>query len=136
MNNKLFDIFCECFNNLETWEKIAIHNDFASKTGTEEEIFNNDEETLNILFNSAYDVLQSITDDYHVNDEYCWNDELGNLNSGDTEDELPLAELDELFAHYCDFPSYLKEIKGMSEFYDAWAYGIEEDEKEDEDEDF
>ena len=139
MNKERYnEIFAECFENLETFEKVAIHNYYVTEgDGYGEMICENTEDFINEMFPNAYDVINSIGR-YNINDDWAWVDDLGNLYSADSESEMELSDVDEMAEYYYDNPSYLKDIKGMDEWYDAVEWGIddeEEDDEEDEDED-
>ena len=129
------EIFAECFENLETFEKVAIHNNYVIEgNGYGNEICENTEDFINEMFPNAYDALNSIGR-YNINDDWAWIDDLGNLYSADSESEMELSDVDEMAEYYLDRPSYLKDIKGMDEWYDAVEWGLDEDEdEEDEDE--
>ena len=128
------EIFAECFENLETFEKVAIHNNYVIEgNGYGNEICENTKDIIDAVFPSAYDALNSIGR-YNINDEWAWIDDLGNLYSADSESEMELSDVDEMAEYYYDNPSYLKDIKGMDEWYDAVYFGLD-DEDEDEDED-
>ena len=128
------EIFAECFENLQTFEKVAIHNNYVTEgNGYGNEIFNNTEDFINEMFPNAYDAINSIGR-YNSNDEWAWIDDLGNLYSADSESEMELSDVDEMAEYYLARPSYLKDIKGMEEWYDAVEWGLEEDEEGDEDE--
>ena len=139
MNKERYnEIFAECFENLETFEKVAIHNYYVTEgDGYGDEICENTEDFINEMFPSAYDAINSIGR-YNINDDWAWVDDLGNLYSADSESEMELSDVDEMAEYYYDNPSYLKDIKGMDEWYDAVYFGLddeEEDEEEEEDED-
>ena len=131
------EIFAECFENLETFEKVAIHNNYVIEgNGYGNEICENTKDIIDAVFPSAYDALNSIGR-YNINDEWAWIDDLGNLYSADSESEMELSDVDEMAEYYLEHPSYLKDTKGMDEWYYATVYGLdedEEDEEEDEDE--
>ena len=127
------EIFAECFKNLETFEKVAIHNNYVIEgNGYGNEICENTKDIIDAVFPSAYDALNSIGR-YNINDEWAWIDDLGNLYSADSESEMELSDVDEMAEYYYDNMSYLKYIKGMDEWYDAVYFGLD-DEEEDEDE--
>lgn len=129
---KYNEIFVECFKNLETFEKVAIHNNYVIEgNGYGSEIFENTEDFINECFPSAFDAINSIGR-YSTTDDWAWIDDLGNLYSADIESEMELADFDEMAEYYFDNPSYLKDIKGMGEWYDAIEYGLDDDEEEDE----
>ena len=128
------EIFAECFENLQTFEKVAIHNNYVTEgNGYGNEIFNNTEDFINEMFPNAYDAINSIGR-YNINDDWAWIDDLGNLYSADSESEMELSDVDEMAEYYLDRPSYLKDIKGMEEWYDAVEWGLDEDEDDEEDE--
>ena len=135
MNKERYnEIFAECFENLETFEKVAIHNNYVTEgDGYGEMICENTEDFINEMFPNAYDAINSIGR-YNINDEWAWVDDLGNLYSADSESEMELSDVDEMAEYYLARPSYLKDIKGMEEWYDAAYFGLDEDEEE-EDED-
>lgn len=129
------EIFAECFANLETFEKVAIHNNYVTEgNGYGDEIFENTEDFINESFPNAYDAINSIGR-YNINDDWAWIDDLGNLYSADSESEMKLSDVDEMAEYYFENPSYLKDIKGMNEWYDAMENGLDEDEEEYEEED-
>ena len=129
------EIFAECFENLETFEKVAIHNNYVIEgNGYGNEICNNTEDFINEMFPNAYDAINSIGR-YKINDEWAWIDDLGNLYSADSESQMELSDVDEMAEYYLERPSYLKDFKGMDEWYDAVMYGLDEDEEEDEEDD-
>lgn len=129
------EIFAECFENLETFEKVAIHNNYVTEgNGYGNEIFDNTEDFINEMFPNAYDAINSIGR-YNINDDWAWIDDLGNLYSADSESEMELSDVDEMAEYYLEHPSYLKDTKGMDEWYYAAVYGLDEDEEEDEEED-
>ena len=128
------EIFAECFENLENFEQVAIHNNYATEgNGYGNESFNNTEDFINEMFPNAYDAINSIGR-YNINDDWAWIDDLGNLYSADSESEMELSDVDEMAEYYLEYPSYLKDTKGMDEWYDAVMYGLDEDEDEEEDE--
>ena len=128
------EIFAECFENLETFEKVAIHNNYVTEgNGYGNMIFENTEDFIDGIFPSAYDALNSIGC-YNINDDWAWIDDLGNLYSADSESEMELSDVDEMAEYYLDRPSYLNVIKGMEEWYDAVEWGLDEDEDDEEDE--
>lgn len=131
MNNERYnEIFVECFENLETFEKVAIHNNYVLEgNGYGEEICENTEYFINESFANPYDAINSLGR-YNINDEWAWVDDLGNLYSADSENDMELSDADEMAEYYAENPSYIKDIKGMSEWYDAIEYGLEEDEEE------
>ena len=135
MNKERYnEIFAECFENLETFEKVAIHNNYVTEGGGYGEmICENTEDFINEMFPNAYDAINSIGR-YNINDEWAWVDDLGNLYSADSESEMELSDVDELAAYYLARPSYLKDIKGMEEWYDAAYFGLDEDEEDEEEE--
>lgn len=135
MNKERYnEIFAECFENLETFEKVAIHNNYVTEGGGYGEmICENTEDFINEMFPNAYDAINSIGR-YNINDEWAWVDDLGNLYSADSESEMELSDVDEMAEYYLARPSYLKDTKGMEEWYDAAYFGLDEDEDEDEDE--
>ena len=135
MNKERYnEIFAECFENLETFEKVAIHNNYVTEGGGYGEmICENTEDFINEMFPNAYDAINSIGR-YNINDDWAWVDDLGNLYSADSESEMELSDVDEMAEYYLARPSYLKDIKGMEEWYDAVEWGLEEDEEGDEDE--
>ena len=129
------EIFAECFENLETFEKVAIHNNYVTEGGGYGEmICENTEDFINEMFPNAYDAINSIGR-YNINDEWAWVDDLGNLYSADSESEMELSDVDEMAEYYLARPSYLKDIKGMEEWYDAAYFGLDEDEEDEEEED-
>ena len=128
------EIFAECFENLETFEKVAIHNNYVTEGGGYGEmICENTEDFINEMFPNAYDAINSIGR-YNINDDWAWVDDLGNLYSADSESEMELSDVDEMAEYYLARPSYLKDIKGMEEWYDAVEWGLDEDEDDEEDE--
>ena len=133
MNKERYnEIFAECFENLETFEKVAIHNNYVTE-GDGEMICENTEDFINEMFPNAYDAINSIGR-YNINDEWAWVDDLGNLYSADSESEMELSDVDEMAEYYLARPSYLKDIKGMEEWYDAAYFGLDEDEEDEEEE--
>ena len=128
------EIFAECFENLETFEKVAIHNNYVTEgNGYGNEICDNTEDFIDAVFPSAYDALNSIGR-YNINDDWAWVDDLGNLYSADSESEMELSDVDEMAEYYYDNMSYLKDIKGMDEWYDAVYFGLDEEEEDEDDE--
>ena len=97
------------------------------------DICSNTEDFINEMFPNAYDAINSIGR-YNINDDWAWIDDLGNLYSADSESEMELSDVDEMAEYYLEYPSYLKDTKGMDEWYDAVMYGLDEDEDEEEDE--
>lgn len=135
MSEKIKELFVECFDNLETFEKVAIHNYYVTEgNGYGDEICENTEDFINESFPNAFDAINSIGR-YSTNDEWAWVDDLGNLYSADSESEMELSDTEEMAEYFAENPSYLKDIRGMSEWYDAIEYGLDEDEEEDEEED-
>ena len=129
------EIFAECFENLETFEKVAIHNNYVTEgDGYGEMICENTEDFINEMFPNAYDAINSIGR-YNINDDWAWVDDLGNLYSADSESEMELSDVDDMAEYYLARPSYLKDIKGMEEWYDAVYYGLDEEEEDEEEED-
>ena len=135
MNKERYnEIFAECFKNLETFEKVAIHNNYVTEGGGYGEmICENTEDFINEMFPNAYDAINSIGR-YNINDEWAWVDDLGNLYSAGIESEMELSDVDEMAEYYLARPSYLKDIKGMEEWYDAADFGLDEDEDEEDEE--
>lgn len=132
---KYNEIFAECFESLDTFEKVCIHNYFVTEgDGYEAEIYENTEDNIEMLFPSSYDALNSIGR-YNTNDDWMWVDDLGNLYSADYESEMELSDVDEMAEYFFSNPSYLKDFKGMSDWYDAIEYGLDEDEEDEDDED-
>ena len=136
MNKERYnEIFAECFENLETFEKVAIHNNYVTEgDGYGEMICENTEDFINEMFPNAYDAINSIGR-YNINDDWAWVDDLGNLYSADSESEMELSDVDDMAEYYLARPSYLKDIKGMEEWYDAVYYGLDEEEEDEEEED-
>lgn len=136
MNERINELFADCFGNLDTWAKVCVHNYYITYgDGCGEEILENTEDELNMIFTTPYEVLQAITDEYNVNDDYMWVDGLGNLYSADSENEIPLANVDEMAEYFYENPSYLKDFKEFNEWYYAVEYGFDEDDEEEEEED-
>lgn len=133
MNNEKYnEIFIECFENLETFEKVAIHNNYVTNgDGYGDEICENTEYFINESFPNAFDAINSIGR-YSVNDEWAWIDDLGNLYSADNESEMELSDVNDMAEYYFENPSYIKDIKGMSDWYDAVEYGLDDEEDEEE----
>ena len=129
---KIDELFVECYDNLETWEKVAVHNHYADAVG-EPLIYENGEDFLNSMFATPYDAISAMGD-YHHYDDYAWMDGLDNLNSADDEDGLPLADADDMADYYYHHPCYLKDFKAFNEWYDAEENGLEEDDEEEDDE--
>ena len=73
------EIFAECIENRETFEKVAIQNKYVTEgNGYGNEIFNNTEDFINEMFPNAYDAINSIGR-YNINDDWAWIDDLGSL---------------------------------------------------------
>ena len=128
------EIFEECFGNLETFEKIAIHNNYI----TEDDAFGyivseNREDFIDKMFPSAYDAIRHLDRHYSVKEEWAYVDDDGYLHSADRECELELSDIDEMVAYYLTNPSYLKDFEGMKKWYDAVEHGLDEEEKKNED---
>lgn len=135
MSEKIKELFSECFDNLKTFERIAIHNYYVTEgNGYGDEICENTEDFINESFPNAFDAINSIGR-YNTNDDWAWVDDLGNLYSADSESEMELSDTEEMAEYFAENPSYLKDIRGMSEWYDAIEYGLDEDEEEEEEED-
>ena len=83
------------------------------------------------MFPSAYDAISHLDRHYSIKEEWAWVDGDGYLHSSDRECELELSDVDEMAEYYLEHPSYLKDTKGMDEWYDAVMYGLDEDEDED-----
>ena len=123
------EIFAECFENLETFEKVAIHNNYVTEgNGYGNEICDNTEDFINEMFPNAYDAINSIGS-YNINDDWAWIDDLGNLYSADSESEMELSDVDEMAEYYLEHPSYLKDFEGMKKWYDAVEHGLDEEKK-------
>ena len=55
------EIFAECFENLQTFEKVAIHNNYVIEgNGYGNDICSNTEDFINEMFPNAYDAINSI----------------------------------------------------------------------------
>ena len=120
------EIFAECFENLETFEKVAIHNNYVIEgNGYGNEICENTEDFIDAVFPNAYDALNSIGR-YNINDDWAWIDDLGNLYSADSESEMELSDVDEMAEYYFANTSFLKHFEGMKKWCDAVEHGLDE----------
>lgn len=131
MNEKYAEMFADAFNNLDTWEQVAVHNNYVADGGYGDEILPNEEEEINQCFSSPYKALMAM-DEYNPNDEYMWVNDLGHLNSGNYSSDLPFADLGEMAEYYYCRPTYLKEFENFNEWYEAVEYGIDDEDEEDE----
>lgn len=129
MNEKYTEMFEEAFNNLDTWEQVAINNDYVNNGGYGHEILQNSEEDINQYFSSPYDALMAVND-YNPNDEYMWVNGLGELNSGSNFSDIDFASIEEMAEYYYFRPTYLKDFKDFNEWYEAVEYGIDEEDDE------
>ena len=124
------EIFAECFKNLETFEKVAIHNNYVIEgNGYGNEICENTEDFIDAVFPSAYDAISHLDRHYSIKEEWAWVDGDGYLHSSDRECELELSDVDEMAEYYLANPSYLKYFEGMKKWYDAVEHGLDEEKK-------
>lgn len=120
-------LFNKCFKNLETFEKVAIHNNYVNEgDGCGNEICANTEDFINENFPNAFDAINSIGR-YSTTDEWAWIDDLGNLYSANSESEMELSDTEDMAEYYSKNPSYLKDIRGMSDWYDELENGLNEE---------
>lgn len=112
------EIFAKCFADLETSEKVALHNYYVTMydDACGNEIFENSEDFINERFPTPYDAINSIGR-YNINDDWAWIDDLGKLYSADSESEMEFADVDDMAEYYFHLASYLKNVKGMEEWF-------------------
>lgn len=120
------------FNNLPTWAKVAVHNNYVENGGYGDIIEENTEENLNEYFGSPYEALQAVCSDFNLMDDWMWVDDLGNLHSTDLDNNLPFADIEDIAEHYLENPTYLKDLDEFDDWYDAYENGIDDEEEEDE----
>ena len=120
------EIFSECFDNLYTSDKVAIHNNYVTEGDVYGDVISeNTEDFIDKNYPSAYDAIKHIKH-YSINDEWAWFDELGYLYSAGSESEMELSDVDEMAEYYFANPSFLKHFEGMKKWYDAIEHGLDE----------
>ena len=136
---KLIELFVECYNNCSLNAKITIHNTYERENGYgyENVIESNDEDFFNLFFEGKpmEAVRAAFYGNYRYCDEWVWFNAYGNLEGGDYEDQLPLHDGEEMaewfIAHY-DEVDYITE---MGDFCEACENGDDDDDDEEEEND-
>lgn len=132
---KLIEIFIECWNESTTDEKVQVHNAFAINHRPDDEIFINDEEFFNLAFEGRpFEAVRSaFFGHYKYSDNYVWFNGYANLDSSDYEDEMPLADKEELAEYFIEHYMEIDHISSMADFVSA-CEGYEDEEEDEENE--
>lgn len=126
-NERLSELFTECWNNASIDEKISISNIYdTEELSGDNEIFANDENFFNTFFeNNPMEAVRSVYfGKYNLNDPYVWFNGYRNLESTEWEDELPLHDVDELFEWYVNNTPNITYIDAMKDFIEAVENGF------------
>ena len=129
---KLIELFVECYNNCGLNAKITIHNTYERENGYgyENVIERNDEDFFNLFFEGKpmEAVRATFFGDYRYADDWVWFNAYGNLNSGDYEEQLPLRDGEEMAEWYIDNYDEVRYFEEMVDVCEACENGDDEDE--------
>lgn len=130
-NERLSELFIECWNNASIDEKISLSNMYdTEELSGDNEIFTNDEDFFNTFFeNNPMEAVRATQfGRYNFNDPYVWFNGYANLASTEWEDELPLHDVDKLFDWCVKNTSSIDYIDAMEDFIDAVENGFDDEE--------
>lgn len=116
-------MFINCYNTCDVEQKIEIHNIYSRENNCDNEIFYNDEDFFGMFFEGKpMEAVRSICfGKYNYNDNYVWFNGYGNLVSSDYEDEMPLADEEEMAEWFIENYDEIEHIEEMQDFYNACA---------------
>lgn len=135
MNDKLIEIFKECWENCTSDTKVGIHNIYAREKCPDDEIFLNDEDFFNTYFEGKpFEAVRSAYfGHYEYSHNYVWFNGYANLDSSDYIEDMPIESTETLAEWFIENYDELDYIQDMSDFCEACENGIDDDDEENED---
>lgn len=133
---KLTSLFETSFSNASLDTKIYVSNFYYREACSDglHEVYENLDDFFETYFTSPIEAVRATCfGNYKYSDVYVWFNSYGNLDSGNYEDELPLADPTDMAEWYMEHGWALDDLRAyeeFNEFMDAYEAGDESEDEE------